>query len=91
MRLCYGADRYSEDLNFVGGEKFVAADLMEMKNCLEKYIGQRYGFDINVQMSRFLPLSVQERTLQKPKFIDFLINETNALFLDVRSLLDESK
>lgn len=49
LRLCYGAPRLSEDLDFVGGKDFVTAMLIAMKNCLEKYIGSRYGLDITVK------------------------------------------
>lgn len=49
LRLCYGANRYSEDLDFVGGYDFSTADLIDIKGCLEKYIGERYGLDISVK------------------------------------------
>ena len=37
-------------------------------------------------MSRFIPLDVQERTLQKNKFFNFLVNEIKSLLLDVRNI-----
>jgi predicted nucleotidyltransferase component of viral defense system len=49
LRLCYGAPRFSEDLDFAGGPDFAMANLIEMKNCLEKYIGERYGVEISVK------------------------------------------
>jgi len=49
LRLCYGAPRYSEDLDFVGGREFATTDLIKIKNCLEKYIGERYGLEILVK------------------------------------------
>lgn len=49
LRLCYGASRFSEDLDFVGGREFVTANLIKMKHCLEKYIGERYGLEILVK------------------------------------------
>lgn len=49
LRLCYGGSRYSEDLDFAGGREFVTANLLKMKNCLEKYIGERYGLEISVK------------------------------------------
>lgn len=49
LRLCYGAPRFSEDLDFVGGREFVTANLINMKNCLEKYISDRYGLEISVK------------------------------------------
>lgn len=49
LRLCYGAPRFSEDLDFAGGQEFVTADLIEMKNCLEEYINKRYDVEILVK------------------------------------------
>lgn len=49
LRLCYGASRFSEDLDFVGGKEYATANLLQMKNCLEKYIGERYGLEIVVK------------------------------------------
>jgi len=49
LRLCYGAQRLSEDLDFVGGKDFTTVDLIDIKVCLEKYIGERYGLEITVK------------------------------------------
>ncbi len=49
MRLCYGAVRFSEDLDFAGGKDFSSSYLLSMKECLEHYIGNRYGLDITVK------------------------------------------
>lgn len=49
LRLCYNGQRYSEDLDFTGGKDFATANLIEMKKCLEKYIGERYGLEISVK------------------------------------------
>ncbi|HLB42433.1 MAG TPA: nucleotidyl transferase AbiEii/AbiGii toxin family protein [Gammaproteobacteria bacterium] len=49
LRLCYGAPRFSEDLDFVGGLEFATASLIKMKNCLEKCISRRYGLEILVK------------------------------------------
>lgn len=46
LRLCYGGQRFSEDLDFAGGVDFQSADLMRMKECIETYIGERYGLDV---------------------------------------------
>lgn len=43
-----------------------------------------YSADFHNELSRFLPLSVQERTLKKDKFKDFLLNETKSLLLELR-------
>src|SRR3984885_12686924 len=49
LRLCYGAQRFSEDLDFAGGKSFNQSDLINLKQCVEKYIGKRYGFEVSVK------------------------------------------
>lgn len=49
LRLCYGLQRLSEDLDFAGGTDFVTADLISMKSCLENYLGERYGLEVMVK------------------------------------------
>ena len=49
LRLCYGAPRFSEDLDFVGGRDFSTAKVIGIKKCIEKYIGKRYGLEIIVK------------------------------------------
>ncbi|MDX3773140.1 nucleotidyl transferase AbiEii/AbiGii toxin family protein [Chromatiaceae bacterium AAb-1] len=49
LRLCYGGNRFSEDLDFAGGTDFSSAQLIAMKNCIEEYIGQRYGLEVTVK------------------------------------------
>lgn len=49
LRLCYGAPRLSEDLDFAGGKDFQTSYLLEMKSCIEKYVGERYGLVVNVK------------------------------------------
>jgi len=49
LRLCYGAPRLSEDLGFVGGKDFATSYLMDMKRCIENYVGERYGLEVSVK------------------------------------------
>lgn len=49
LRLCYGGNRFSEDLDFAGGVDFSSTMLTDMKSCIEKYIGERYGLEVNVK------------------------------------------
>lgn len=49
LRLCFGSNRFSEDLDFAGGKGFTSIDLVKMKDCLESYIGKRYGLEISVK------------------------------------------
>lgn len=68
LRLCYGADRFSEDLDFVGGSAFSSAHLMNMKNCLEQYIGERYGLDIEVKEPKKIVNKSQGKDIQVNKW-----------------------
>lgn len=67
LRLCYGAQRFSEDLDFVGGKDFSAASLMSMKACLERYLGGRYGLEVTVKEPKDLVGEPEHRgvTVQK--------------------------
>ena len=49
LRLCYGSNRYSEDLDFVGGSEYSSSALADMKSCIESYLGERYGLDVTVK------------------------------------------
>ncbi|MCW3783578.1 nucleotidyl transferase AbiEii/AbiGii toxin family protein [Defluviimonas salinarum] len=49
LRLCHGAPRFSEDLDFVGGTGFAPAQLREIRACVEAHIGARYSLDIHVK------------------------------------------
>lgn len=67
LRLCYGASRFSEDLDFAGGKDFSAAHLMEIKRCLEKYIGERYEFEVSVKEPKEM--------FQEPEYRDLKIDK----------------
>ena len=47
LRLCHGSPRFSEDLDFVGGRGFNRQQLEPIKDCIEHYIGQRYGLEVS--------------------------------------------
>lgn len=49
LRLCRGSDRFSEDLDFVGGVDFTAAKMTRIKDCIEKRIGDRFGLKVTVK------------------------------------------
>lgn len=49
LRLCYGSSRFSEDLDFAGGNDFTTSQLIDMKNCIESYIASRYGLEVSVK------------------------------------------
>ncbi|MDN5842900.1 MAG: nucleotidyl transferase AbiEii/AbiGii toxin family protein [Alcaligenaceae bacterium] len=52
LRLCHGAPRFSEDLDFAGGHEFDIQGLRDIKGCLEDYLGSRYGLLIQVKEPR---------------------------------------
>ena len=54
LRLCHGSPRFSEDLDFVGGKGFTRQQLEPIKDCIEHYIGQRYGLEVSVREPREL-------------------------------------
>jgi predicted nucleotidyltransferase component of viral defense system len=49
LRLCRGANRFSEDLDFVGGRDFNFASMSKIKQCIEEHIGERYGLTVRVK------------------------------------------
>jgi len=56
LRLCYGSERYSEDLDFAGGAGFVPDDLDGLSQVLRDGVSSRYGVDAEVsQPSRSTP------------------------------------
>lgn len=54
VRLCYGGKRFSEDLDFAGGEDFEPRRLETMKECILDYLSNRYGFDVAVKEPKSL-------------------------------------
>jgi len=49
LRLCHGSPRFSEELDFVGGKTFTRQQLEPVRECIEHYIGQRYGLKVSVK------------------------------------------
>lgn len=49
LRLCYGASRFSEDLDFVGGADFTPSKLSPIRECVMDHIGAKYGLDIAIK------------------------------------------
>lgn len=68
LRLCYGSARFSEDLDFTGGENFSTAYLVNMKNCLEKYLGTRYGLEVSVKEPKEMMAFSDEREVKVDKW-----------------------
>lgn len=68
LRLCYGGVRFSEDLDFVGGYDFSTAHLVNIKECLERYIGNRYGLAIEVKEPKELVNTPQYKDIKVDKW-----------------------
>lgn len=49
LRLCYGALRYSEDLDFAGDFNFDAESLNNLKTCIERALPERYQVTTDVK------------------------------------------
>lgn len=49
LRLCYGSSRFSEDLDFAGGEDFSSQDLHQIGDCIEKYLGPRFDLEVGIK------------------------------------------
>jgi predicted nucleotidyltransferase component of viral defense system len=49
LRLCRGSSRFSEDLDFAGGKDFTSSNFQDIKACIEKALGERYGLNIYVK------------------------------------------
>ena len=50
-----------------------------------------YSDRFHNELSRFIPLDVQERTLKKEIFKDFLINETKLLLSELKMIVDDEE
>jgi len=49
LRLCHGSERFSEDLDFAGGEDFDARSMTNIRDCIAGKIGRRFGLDVTVR------------------------------------------
>lgn len=49
LRLCYGSNRYSEDIDFHAGVDFQPEDFDRIRSELEHHIFNRYGFETEVR------------------------------------------
>ena len=55
LRLCRGSNRFSEDLDFAGGREFTSEGMRSIKECIEDYIGARYGLKVEVKEPKASP------------------------------------
>ena len=52
LRLCYLADRYSEDLDFAGGTDFTSDDVPGLADLLRTAVAARYAVEVDVDAPR---------------------------------------
>jgi predicted nucleotidyltransferase component of viral defense system len=77
LRLCYGANRFSEDLDFAGGRDFDSKQLSVLKDCIEEYIGSRYGLEVGVKEPKSLMLEPTYKELKIEKWQISIVTATN--------------
>jgi predicted nucleotidyltransferase component of viral defense system len=68
LRLCYGARRFSEDLDFAGGRDFSTIRMLNMKSCIQRYVGERYGLEVTVKEPKELAQRPEHRNVQVHKW-----------------------
>ena len=52
LRFGHGGERFSEDLDFVGGKHFSSSQMDAFKPKVEKFIADRYGFEIDIKQPK---------------------------------------
>lgn len=68
LRLCYGANRFSEGLDFAGGKDFSAKNLADIKNCIKDYISRRYDLTVTMKEPKELRLDPHYSELKIDKW-----------------------
>ncbi|MBL1319565.1 MAG: nucleotidyl transferase AbiEii/AbiGii toxin family protein [Methylophaga sp.] len=66
LRLCYGSNRFSEDLDFAGGREFSAQDYTAIEDSIRDHIGRRYGLNVFVKE----PKSLREELSRQGVMVD---------------------
>ncbi len=56
LRLVYGNNRLSDDLDFSGGTDFRLAEMDGMADVITAYLDRRYGLPVNVKLPREKPI-----------------------------------
>ncbi|MEX0733221.1 MAG: nucleotidyl transferase AbiEii/AbiGii toxin family protein [Steroidobacteraceae bacterium] len=68
LRLCYGSQRFSEDLDFVGGSDFASGQLHGLKSCIVEYVGKRHGLEVRVKEPQELAQEPENRQVNVYKW-----------------------
>lgn len=75
LRLCHGSNRFSEDLDFVGGKAFTRDQLNPIKECIEHYIGRRYELEVHVKEPNVLKQEKEHADLKVDKWQVSVVTE----------------
>lgn len=68
LRLCYGAQRFSEDLDFAGGYDFQTKNFTPIKTCIEQYLEKRYDLEVTVKEPHEMASEPSNRDIQISKW-----------------------
>jgi predicted nucleotidyltransferase component of viral defense system len=60
LRMMYGSNRLSEDLDFAGGHDFNFEQLENLKNCLHTELSKKHNLKVNVAQPNFDKLTERE-------------------------------
>lgn len=64
LRLCYGTQRMSEDLDFAGGKDFSKSQLLELNDCIEQYVSRRYDLKTIVKNPKEMSTTKQYQDIK---------------------------
>ena len=60
LRMMYGSNRLSEDLDFAGGHNFDFQELEKLQHCLHTELSKKHNLKINVAQPDFEKLNTKE-------------------------------
>ena len=71
LRLCYGASRYSGNLDFVAGNSFDGADMYNLASALMDYLNRKYRLEMSIKTPNELKedFNTAEGTVDKWRII----------------------
>ncbi|MGH8130625.1 MAG: nucleotidyl transferase AbiEii/AbiGii toxin family protein [Steroidobacteraceae bacterium] len=68
LRLCYGSQRFSEDLHFVGGSDFTVERMQGLKSCIAEHVAKRHGLEVHVKEPKELAQEPENRQVNVYKW-----------------------
>ncbi|BBF64522.1 hypothetical protein AFERRID_07400 [Acidithiobacillus ferridurans] len=98
LRLCYGSERFSEELYFAGGKNFSARSMAAVNDCIAGKIGKRFDLDMTVrepsgegfraQMERLLPQTQHDKVFGKAGYEKYFENTVSGLLYSLQKELE---